>query len=613
MRRAFLTGFTGSAGTAIVTHDKALLWTDSRYWNEATMQLDPEHWTMQKAGQPSVPTIPKWLAETAAEYYKTTESNRKILQIGLDPYVHPASFAKDVEKAMKEVATTELNDENIVLGELITNHDNLIDPIWGEERPAIPTSPFRVHPLEYAGKSVIEKITSIRKEMEKKHVTMSVFSTLDDVAYLFNVRAKGDIDTCPVGIAYGSLTMAECTLYCDPLKVINDDVKMHLDSSGVTVKQYDDVISDMKSHCEITSSNSDSDQRPKIWLDKSRSNLALASVVPESFILDAQNAITPMKATKNNAEMEGMREAHIVDGVAMAHFISWLENEIVHNGRTVDEVEIDTVLTSYRAQQPGFIECSFPTIAGVGPNGAIIHYRAQRNDIMRTLDRTAPILLDSGGQYTYGTTDVTRTWSFQEHPDPQFIEYYTRVLKGHIGIDQMIFPENTPGFVLDVFARRFLWKIGKDYGHGTGHGVGAALNVHEGPISISPRFTNLEGLKKGMVVSNEPGFYEDGVFGIRIENLLEIQYVNPDHDDVEDNATENKSSNEKKFLKFGRLTQIPIQKNLIDTTLMSDEELDWLDAYHDEVLQKVGSRLEDDSPAMRWLKKSCEKIDRQRG
>lgn len=606
MRRAFLTGFAGSAGTAVVTLENALLWTDSRYWNEAGMQLDSDLWVMQKAGLPATPTIPKWLADQAAENFK--KDNKK-LRIGLDPFVHPASFAKDVEKAMKEVALSEFDDEKIDLLDLITENDNLIDPIWGNERPDIPTSPFRVHDVRYAGKTVNEKIERIRREMEKKHATMAVFSTLDDVAYLLNIRATGDIDTCPVGIAYATLTSYQCILYCDPKKLVSESVQAHLEEAGVVVKPYDAIVNDVKSHGESI------ELKPKIWLDKSRSNLALACVINESCLIDAQNAVTPMKAAKNKAELAGMREAHIVDGAAMANFIAWLEDEITNKGRSVDEVEIDEVLTNYRAKQPGFVELSFPTIAGVGANGAIIHYRAQRNSLMKLLDRHSPILLDSGGQYTYGTTDVTRTWSFQETPDPNFIDYYTRVLKGHIGVDQMIFPENTPGFVLDVFARRWLWNIGKDYGHGTGHGVGAALNVHEGPHSISPRFSNTEGLKNGMIVSNEPGYYEDGNFGIRIENLLEIQYVNPDHDVPDDgdaaNGEESKSG-EKKFLRFARLTQIPMQKSLININLMTAEEVDWLDAYHEEVLKKVGPRLDDGSPAMKWLTKSCEKIQRQR-
>jgi Xaa-Pro aminopeptidase len=244
-------------------------------------------------------------------------------------------------------------------------------------------------------------------------------------------------------------------------------------------------------------------------------------------------------------------------------------------------------------------------------SGAIVHYRAENgSDLLKFLDTTKSILIDSGGQYIYGTTDVTRTWHFGKTPDPEFINMYTRVLKGNIGLDMMIFPENTPGFVLDVYARRWLWDAGKDYGHGTGHGVGAALNVHEGPMSISPRWANKEVLKKGMIVSNEPGYYEDGNFGVRIENLLEIKYAK---DDVEEDAVNggNGNTKEKRFLKFVKLTMIPIQKNLIDIDLMTNEELNWLDTYHNEVFEKISPLLEAGSPAMAWLKKSCEKMDRK--
>jgi len=604
MRRAFLTDFHGSAGTAIVTKDAAYLWTDSRYWNEANLQLDSDHWTLQKAGLESTPTIPKWLVDTAKEHY-VKNNNSKPLKIGMDPFVQSASFVKEVETGLQEAAKEEGWGDDSTPGLLVTEHPNLIDPIWGDARPAIPTSPFRVHPIEYAGMTVSEKIEKIRSEMNTKKCTATVFSTLDDVAYLMNLRSKGDIDTCPVGIAYAMVTEDAIYLYCDKQKLVANEVQEHLRQEGVTVKPYDDIVSDIQAHCAADSAN-----KTKVWLDKSRSNYAIATIIPDANLLDAQNAVTAMKACKNEAELKGMREAHIVDGVAMAHFMAWLEQQIVTEQLAVSEVEIDTVLTGYRAQQKGFMECSFPTIAGVGGNGAIIHYRAQENDLMKYLDQTAPILIDSGGQYAYGTTDVTRTWSFQSKPDPKFVECYTRVLKGNIGMDRMIFPEQTPGFVLDVYARAPLWQVGLNYGHGTGHGVGAALNVHEGPMSISPRYKNLEVLKKGMVVSNEPGYYEDGNFGVRIENLLEIQYVNPEDNDEKEG--ELAGSDEKKFLTFSKLTMIPIQKNLIDLSLMSDDELDWLDNYHAEVLDKVGSRLDKDSPAMAWLKKSCAKIDRTR-
>jgi len=596
-RRAFLSGFQGSAGTAVVTRDKAMLWTDSRYFNEATLQLDANHWKLMKQGQLKVPTITKYLGDLAAEHYQETKTP---LRVGIDPFVHAASFAKDLMDAFKEAA----EDDSDVIGEIDTSNDNLIDPIWGEERPPVPTSPFRVHPMEYAGMSVADKVAEIRKEMKEKKATLAVFCTLDDVAYLLNVRAMGDVETCPVGIAYATVSDDEVTLYCDSAKVESPEVQEHL--KDVTIKPYDDIVKDIETHCS-------EDTKNKVWIDTSRANYALSNVIPAKSLVDAQNHVTAMKACKNDAEMEGMRQAHIVDGAAMANFMAWLEEEIVEKGRSISEVEVDEVLTGYRAKQPGFLEVSFPTIAGVGSNGAIIHYRAKEGtDLMKYLDESNPILIDSGGQYTYGTTDVTRTWHFGE-PTPEFVDYYTRVLKGNIGLDSMVFPENTPGFVLDVFARKALWEAGKDYGHGTGHGVGAALNVHEGPHGISPRWNNKEVLKKGMIVSNEPGYYEDGNFGIRIENLLEIRYVKPEHNEpTNGEGSDEETSADKKFLKFEKLTLIPIQKNLINIDLMTDDELDWLDTYHELVMEKVSPLLEKGSPAMAWLTKSCEKIDRKR-
>lgn len=615
MRRAYISGFRGSAGTAVVTATEALLWTDSRYWNEASIQLDATLWKLQKGGSPDVLTIPKWLGETTKEYY---QQHQKPMIIGIDPYVHPASFAKEVNDIMSEIAKTENFQEHPGLIQTLSsnsnnsnddtdNGKNLVDIIWEMDdytpRPSIPVSPFRVHPMEYAGVSVIDKVELIRKEMTTKKATALVLCTLDDVAYTLNIRAQGDIDTCPVGIAYCLITTSTVQLYCDPQKVVN--VADYMNDNQITIKTYDQIVNDVREHCVENGSNN------KVWIDKSRANYALVSAIPETQCVDCQNPVTIMKACKNEAELRGMREAHIVDGVAMAKFMAWLEHEIIHEQRSISEVEIDTVLTNYRAEQDGFLECSFPTIAGVGSNGAIIHYRAKEgNTLLKYLNRTAPILIDSGGQYVYGTTDVTRTWSFQEHPDPIFIEYYTRVLKGNIGLDSMVFPENTPGLVLDVYARKHLWDIGSDYGHGTGHGVGAALNVHEGPQSISPRYSNTEGLKIGMIVSNEPGYYEDDNFGIRIENLLEIQPVIAPSDDLANGESPPPRINKKKFLKFSKLTMIPIQKNLIDVSLMTESELNWIDQYHADVLLKVGSRLDENSPELVWLQKACAKIDR---
>mmetsp|Transcript_32903 Transcript_32903/g.69016 ORF Transcript_32903/g.69016 Transcript_32903/m.69016 type:complete len:681 (+) Transcript_32903:265-2307(+) len=629
MRRGYLTDFHGSAGMAVVTMDKAYLWTDSRYFNEASLRLDSQHWNLMKQGQPKVPTIDTFLSDLARSHYK---EKSKPLKVGIDAYVHSASFvqnlyeafyyaAKDMGRGANEDATgNAVNGDHasrvIVEIDTLDGKINMVDSIW-EGRPALPKNLFRVQPMEYAGMAVTDKVSKIRSEMNKRTATLTVFSALDDVAYLFNLRCMGDIETCPVGIAYATISHDAVTLYCDEEKVASAEVSEHLKAADVTVQPYQNIVSDITSHLSSNAGN-------KVWLDDSCSNYALSRVVPKPSLIDAQNPVTPMKACKNAAEMEGMRHAHIVDGAAMAHFMAWLENAILVEKRTVSEVEIDEVLTGFRAKQPGFKEVSFPTIAGVGPNGAIVHYRAaEDSDLLKHLDDKTPILIDSGGQYEYGTTDVTRTWHFgKDGGGSKFRDLYTRVLKGNIGVDTMIFPENTPGFVFDVFARKSLWEIGKDYGHGTGHGVGAALNVHEGPHSISPRYVNKEVLKSGMVTSNEPGFYDEGNFGIRIENLLEIvdaKTINEDNEAVDGKhvtgddqppAKKHITPEDKKFLKFAKLTMIPIQKNLIDVDLMTIAELDWLDAYHQEVFEKVAPLLEEGSPAMEWLVKSCKKIER---
>jgi len=280
--------------------------------------------------------------------------------------------------------------------------------------------------------SVVDKVAKIRSEMKDKKATLAVFSALDDIAYLFNVRCMNDVETCPVGIAYATISHEQVTLYCDEEKVKPTEVMEHLKSADVTIQPYENIVDDIRSHLA-------SDLRNKVWLDSSRSNYALSRAIPTSAHVDAQNPITPMKACKNDAEMRGMRRAHIEDGAAMAEFMAWLENAIVVEGRTVSEVEIDEVLTACRAKRPGFMEVSFPTIAGVGSNGAIVHYRAaEGSDLLQYLDRKKPVLIDSGGQYEYGTTDVTRTWHFGENPSDEFRDMYTRVLKGNIGVGTTI-------------------------------------------------------------------------------------------------------------------------------------------------------------------------------
>lgn len=319
-----------------------------------------------------------------------------------------------------------------------------------------------------------------------------------------------------------------------------------------------------------------------------------AAMPREHVLVEGMSPVVIAKAVKNAAELQGMKEAHLRDGVALAEFFCWLE-ETVRAGKPLTEVDVGEVLLQHRRKQAGFVEPSFPTIAGSGPNGAIIHYRAHEGPMNRPVDTTQMLLIDSGGQYECGTTDVTRTVHFGT-PSEHERRCFTAVLKGHIALDQAVFPEGTPGFMLDSFARQALWKLGLNYRHGTGHGVGAALNVHEGPMSISPRFNITYPLSEGMVVSNEPGYYEDGAFGIRIENLVSVRSA----------ETPFKFANQAYFT-FERLTMHPIQRALIATEMLSADEVAWLNNYHSQVWESLHGRIADEK-VKAWLKGHCAPI-----
>lgn len=477
----------------------------------------------------------------------------------------------------------------------MTVSNNPVDVAWGSERPAPPKSDLRIHDLKWAGKSVPEKLTSLRNEMKDCGADALAVTMLDEVAWLFNLRGS-DVPHNPVFLSYALITQTNATLFVDASK-ITAAVKAHLDTGKVTVKPYDDAF---KAVSELASKGN------KIWMDPNKVSYAIKMAALDGSkkpngkkrphpsdddgpVILKESPVSQAKGLKNIAELEGHKEAHLRDGVALVKFFCWLEKEVA-SGKTLTEVEIDEHLTSYRAAQPGFIEPSFPTIAGAGPNGAIIHYRAQPESC-KTVDSSTMLLLDSGGQYDCGTTDITRTMHFGTPTDHQKA-CYTAVLQGHIQLDQAVFPEGTPGCALDVLARSPLWRMGLNYRHGTGHGVGAALNVHEGPQSISPRFGNLQPLLPTMVCSNEPGYYEDGAFGVRIENLFVI---------VE--APTPFRFGGQSYYGCSRLTMVPIQKKLMNKELMSAGEIDWVNTYHAQVREALLPRLEADGATeeIAWL------------
>lgn len=546
-RRAYISGFSGSAGTAVVTRDAAYLWTDGRYFLQAENQLDT-NWTLMRAGLADTPTIPAFLAAILP-----TGS-----AVGIDPFVHSVENATGLKEALEKVGCQVVS----------LRPPNPIDIVWGDERPTPPQGRVRSHHLRYAGQSVEDKLTQLRTEMENKKCNHMLLSMLDEVCWVYNIRGE-DIPHCPVVLSYALISQTSAALYIDHRK-LDENVRDHLESVGVVTRAYESVVADITHLAE---------QGEKIWLDAASTSLALSEAAGSTAVSET-TPVPLSKSCKNEAELEGMRESHLRDGVALSSFLCWLEDYVNDNDKVVSETDAADKLEEFRASQEGFLTTSFETIAGSGSNGAIIHYSPVPGKCGSVSNKEV-FLLDSGGQYYDGTTDVTRTMHLGGTPNAHEKECFTRVLQGHIAIDTAIFPEDTTGLMLDTLARKSLWSIGLDFRHGTGHGVGACLNVHEGPQSISPRIgSNKAGLKPGMIVSNEPGYYEDGSFGIRIENLLYVVRKETKHD-----------FGGKSFLGFERLTYVPIDMTMIETSLLSADEIAWINNYHEEVWQKLSPRM----------------------
>lgn len=499
-------------------------------------------------------------------------------------------FSSDAAEELKEAIAKE-NHELVLLYNI-----NLVDEVW-KERPKPPNKPVRIHDLKFAGLDVASKLSFLRAEFVDAGASAIIISMLDEVAWLLNLRGN-DVPNSPVVYAYLLVKTETAELFVDSSK-ITPEVMDHLKNAGVELRPYDKILSEIENLAK---------QGRNLWLDTSSVNAAIVNTYKsacDKYLNKKSKArvhdyngrsampsgvyraspISLAKAVKNDAELQGMRNSHLRDAAALAHFWVWLEEEI-NRGAKLTEVEVADKLLEFRSKQDGFIDTSFDTISASGANGAVIHYKPEPGSCS-VLDVEKLFLLDSGAQYVDGTTDITRTVHFGE-PTPRQKECFTRVLQGHMALDQAVFPENTPGFVLDAFARSSLWKIGLDYRHGTGHGVGAALNVHEGPQSISFRYGNLTSLQKGMVVSNEPGYYEDHAFGIRIENLLSVVEMN----------TPNRFGGVG-YLGFEKLTFVPIQTKMVDSALLSSAEIDWLNDYHAQVWEKVSPLL--DGSARQWL------------
>ena len=475
-----------------MTHDKAALATDGRYFNQASKQLDG-NWTLLKQGLQDVPTWQEWTVEQA-EGGKT---------VGVDPTTITASEARKLAEKIKRKGGKEL----------VAVSENLVDRVWASDKPARPSEPVKALSVEYAGKAFQEKITELRKEIDKKSAAGIVISMLDEIAWLFNLRGN-DIPYNPVFFSYAVITPTTSTLFVDEAKLVGN-AKEHLD--GVTIRPYDAVFSDIEALAASMPSTEAGSPKKK-YLISTRASWAISKALGgEQNVQELRSPVGDAKAIKNDTELEGMRQCHIRDGAALSEYFAWLEDQLLVKEATIDEVDGSDKLEAIRSKHDKFVGLSFDTISSTGPNAAVIHYKPERG-ACSVIDPKQIYLCDSGAQYLDGTTDTTRTLHFGE-PTQMEKKAYTLVLKGHIALDLVIFPKGTSGYALDAMARQFLWQQGLDYRHGTGHGVGSYLNVHEGPIGIGtrPQYTEVP-LATGNVISNEPGYYEDGAFGIRIES-----------------------------------------------------------------------------------------------
>lgn len=548
--RQWISGFYGSAGTVVVTHKGAYLWTDSRYYLQAASDLEGTPFSLMKEGMPDTPGIVEFLRNEGS-----------VKKVGL--------FGRSV--SAKEALTTR-RGLSVAGIDLVTDTD-LAGELIGNEKQ-IPLNPLFAQPLDLAGKSTKEKIKEVREALKAEGANTIPLTMLDEVAWLFNVRGT-DVEYNPVGIAYGLITPDEVFFYAFPEKV-PAELRTELERSDVQIRPYGQIYDDIKA-------------LPKsavVWTDPLRTNYALYASIPDGITkIEASSPITLLKAQKNEAEYAGCVKVMHRDGVALTRFFIWLEKTLKEGG-TPTEHDLDEKLASFRAKGEGYVSDSFATIAGYKDHGAIVHYHATP-DIAYKVRREGMLLLDSGAQYHDGTTDITRTISLDGKPTEGQKHDYTNVLKGHIGIATAIFPEGTRGSQLDILARRFLWQEGKLYTHGTGHGVGHFLNVHEGPQNIRLE-ENSTPLMPGMVTSNEPGYYLEGQYGIRIENLVRTVFKMRGADDPID------------FYGFETLTLCYLDNNLVNVSMLTDDELEWYNAYQERVFKELSPLLEKDESE--WLR-----------
>ena len=545
--RKWLSGFTGSAGTLVITQDSCGLWTDGRYYVQAEKQLEGTGIRLFKFGMEGVKSFTEWIADTLGQGEC----------VGMDGKLFSVSQVRNMEKIFSKK------------GILINKEHDLLMGIW-KDRPAIPRETVFVHDMVYAGRTAAQKIEDVREMMAQKGASYHLVSSLDDIAWLYNIRG-GDVAYNPVAISYALISEEKAWLFINEDKV-SVPVREHLSDNGVEIEDYE----------RIESYLSRLGRGDTILLDPQRVNSWLYDSIGREARIEEDTAITTiLKAVKNQVEIENLKKAHIKDGVAMVKFLCWLDNNL--SKEEITEITVADKLEEFRSQQENYMGLSFPTIAGYGDHGAIVHYQADEESAY-TLKPHGLLLIDSGCQYLEGTTDITRTIALGP-TTPQQRSDYTLTLKGNIKLSRTRFLKGATGTNLDILARLYLWEHGIDYKHGTGHGVGYFLNVHEVPQSISPRISTVK-LEEGMLVSNEPGVYREGSHGIRIENLLLVA------GDIETEFGE--------FLRFEPVTLCPIDLAAVEPDLLDEEEKKWLNQYHERVYNTLGPLL--DEKERLWLK-----------
>ena len=553
--REWISGFTGSAGTVIITADKAGLWTDSRYFLQASTQLEGTGIELFKMMLPETPTIPEFL----------THELKEGQTVGLNGETYSLADARSLEKALAEKEIK------------LNTNASLIDPIW-KERPAIPEAPMFEMPVELSGKSTEDKLIDINKMLHKAGADCTILSALDEVAWTFNIRGT-DVAYNPVVISYAFVSEKESVLFVNPKK-IPAEIAEHLKKEGVTLADYGMLATFLSRLPE----------RTRVFIDSKRTNVAIYNALPKSSILiEGISPANHLKSIKNEAEIKGFRNAVLKDGIAMTKFYFWLEKRL-KAGEKVTELSAAAKLTALRSEQPQYVMDSFASISSYGPHGAVVHY-SPTPETDTELKTDSLYLLDSGAQYLDGTTDITRTIALCDEPSEQMKKDFTRALKGTIGIAKCKFPAGIRGCLIDAFARKALWDAGINYLHGTCHGIGHCLNVHEGPQSIRME-ENPVILEPGMVMSDEPAMYRPGEYGIRTENMILIR---------KDSETEFG-----KFLGFETLTLCYIDTKLVIPSMLSVREHAWLNKYHQMVYDLVSPHLNEEEKA--WLKEKTAEI-----